>query len=60
MTYKEKLMLEHPEEVSESAEGGCYGCPDSYGYEDYSDCDGVEDGCEECWNREIPEEEKRR
>lgn len=57
MTFKERLQKEHPEKVSKKWEGGCSGCPASYGYEDIDDParDEVCPDCEECWNREIPE-----
>ena len=54
MTFKEKLQQEHPECVSDEEEGGCMGCPDSYGYDSYSPC-GL--GCDRCWNREMEDEE---
>lgn len=69
MTYKEKLMQEHPENVIKQKGGSywCCGCPGGYGYKDTSDCkllsyanedDADTDSdiiCNECWNREIPE-----
>lgn len=59
MTYKEKLMQERPECVSASYGGGCFGCPDRYGYEAYSDCYENEADdcmtCTECWSREMSE-----
>lgn len=63
MTFKEKLAIEHPGCIDESYEAGCSMCPSCYGYESYDDSeknclsnDGK--GCDYCWNREIPEEEK--
>lgn len=63
MTFKEKLQIEHPDCMDESYEAGCSMCPSCYGYESYDDSeknclsnDGK--GCDYCWNREIPEEEK--
>lgn len=63
MTFKEKLAIEHPDCIDESYEAGCSMCPSCYGYESYDDSeknclsnDGK--GCDYCWNREIPEEEK--
>lgn len=60
MTYKEKLMQEHPEEVDRRYRGGCYGCPVDYGYEQRAPrfmCGypGTfsEDRCKKCWNREM-------
>lgn len=63
MTYKEKLLQEHPELASSKVDITKFACPDSYGYEEYSECDGVEygrieDGCEACWNREMTKEDK--
>lgn len=53
MTYKEKLMKEHPECVDERYHGGARSCPKDYGYEqDYDDC--TWPNCRSCWNREIP------
>lgn len=50
MTYKEKLMKESPENVRDLFAGGCVGCPDDYGYEEYTPCFC---DCEYCWNREC-------
>ena len=52
MTFKEKLAQEHPERIGERFDGGCDGCPCSYGYEERWKCDGV--SCFDCWNREMP------
>lgn len=52
MTYKEKLIKEHPEMVLR--DGWHLGCPVSRGYEDNPYCPGGIT-CEECWDREIPE-----
>lgn len=61
MTCREKLALERPDKISPGSPGGCYACPISYGYlerPDYcTDASNVHgDRCDECWNREIPEE----
>jgi len=54
MTFKQKLMQEHPELVDDKYWGGCYQHPETYGYEDNSDfCGGHT--CKECWGREMPE-----
>lgn len=60
MTYKEKLILEHPDCVGAQYIGGCKDCPGEY-WEGapvihkkgcrYPFCTG-------CWNSEIPEEKK--
>lgn len=53
MTFKEKLMQEHPEkDIARTIDRHC---PDFYGYEKENYlCDELT--CDECWNREIPEE----
>lgn len=58
MTCKEKLKLEHPEMIDEKKPGGCFGCPDTYGYLDkpvYCSKRFVlgPSVCEECWSREA-------
>lgn len=54
MTCREKLKIEHPEYVNEIFSGGCCRCPHYYGYlTSPYDCS---IGCDECWDREIPEE----
>lgn len=60
MTCREKLKIEHPENVDESICCGCSGCPHHYGYLDRpSYCNDlyipVEERCTRCWGREIPE-----
>lgn len=55
MTFREKLKKEHPEKVYGSAEGGCEGCPQDYGYVK-ENCPCMV--CAECWDREIPTEPK--
>ena len=62
MKYIERLKNEHPECVSDEYSGGCIGCPEDYGYEEYrSKCPegldylDVEKGCRKCWER-IEEE----
>lgn len=56
MTCREKLKIEHPEDVSGDYEGGCFGCPHDYGYLDRPwSCDSNDPGdCWACWDREIP------
>lgn len=58
MTYKERLKQEDQDHVDKILEDGCMFCPDAFGYEDFSYCIGMSD-CEECWNREIPEQEDK-
>lgn len=61
MTCKEKLTIEHPEDIDENYMGGCAKCPHEYGYlkrprwcplhsfilSKYT--------CKDCWDRNIPE-----
>ena len=56
MKYIERLKNEHPECVSDEYCGGCIGCPEDYGYEEYRyecpeglDYSDVEKGCRKCW-----------
>jgi len=56
MTCREKLKMEHPEKVSSSQIGGCLGCPSTYGYLPYPEGGCVGKNCNECWDREIPED----
>lgn len=68
MTYKEKLMIEHPDNLKPRYVGGCYGCPSDYGYfpDDEKPCHidsrfknmRLSEKCTLCWNREIPTVEK--
>lgn len=63
MTFKERLMQEHPEWVGNCYEGGCRQCPSYYGYEtddeSTANCkSNGGNGCRYCWNREIPGTEK--
>lgn len=60
MTCKERLSVEYPNMVTILAAGGCYGCPDTYGYlPSPSNCPGPDNvfahcsECDVCWNREI-------
>lgn len=55
MTFREKLALEHPDRIGECYDGGCQGCPCHYGYEDKAEVECFHK-CEDCWNREIPED----
>lgn len=54
MTYREKLVMEHPECVGDAYPGGCKGCPSTYGYEPEEDTYEDRSSCTACWNREIP------
>lgn len=59
MTFKEKLMQEHPDAVGMRYVGGCRGCPEDYGYEPvgrFKNCEFKNDPirrCAECWDRPI-------
>ena len=60
MKFREKLTMEHPENVDIKYSGGCYNCPFHYDYEPTSESmancpQNGGNGCEYCWNREIPE-----
>ena len=57
MTFKEKLLQEHPEYVRQCYGGGCKGCPAYYGYELRTEKCQVANPlkCTACWNREMPE-----
>lgn len=61
MKCREKLMMEHPDNLSPLWGGGCYGCPVDYDYLTRpSYCPGEPNTvlCTKCWDREIPETEK--
>ena len=58
MTAREKLAIEHPEKLNDLEPGGCMGCPEDYGYLPDADFCTSNDGCQKCWDREIPEEMK--
>ena len=66
MTAREKLAMEHPEQLDDVEPGGCLGCPEDYGYLPNADfCKSGDDQygdlferCKKCWDREIPEEMK--
>lgn len=55
MTFREKLMQEHPEYVRDTYFGGCFSCPYTYDYEEFQPCDGNNyKSCRACWDREMP------
>lgn len=63
MTAREKLEIEHPEDISTTLSCGAIKCPHHYGYlPKPSYCHdatiSVEKRCNNCWDREIPEKEK--
>ena len=62
MTFREKLEMEHPEDISDGFFGGYRRCPFNYDYEseEQSPCRvvGVDCCCSDCWDREIPGTEK--
>lgn len=58
MTCRQKLAIEHPDEVGEKFRGGCLGCPECHGYLNnppYCDKGRDDEICARCWDREIPE-----
>lgn len=56
MTCKEKLAMEHPEQIGKQFLGGANNCPHTYGYLDKPEyCHSSIGCCERCWGREIPE-----
>ena len=65
MTCREKLKMEHPDELSEQWTGGCFGCPDTdtrkYIETEQTSCHGTRrsscERCTECWDTEIPDTE---
>jgi len=62
MTCIEKLEKERPEMLDRRCDGGAHGCPSDYGImDDPEGCDhrSEEAKCDMCWNREIPEPEKK-
>lgn len=71
MKCRELLKIEHPDKVDCDLQGGCLGCPSSYGYmEDFADCSGISvnaipfeikaELCTRCWNREVSEDVVKR
>lgn len=59
MTFREKLAQEHPQNIGAQYGGCCHGCPSDYGYTEIRPCANGPASCEDCWNREIPEQEKQ-
>lgn len=61
MTCREKLAIEHPEEIDPECLGGCNGCPHTYGYADKPEwCKNyyiTDENCTKCWDREAEEVE---
>lgn len=55
MTCREKLKIEHPEKII--FEGFCIGCPHDYNYvgKPYY-CNGGDENCTKCWDREVEED----
>lgn len=68
MTYREKLQKEHPEKVSPEWCGGCYSCPNDYGYCSRTEtlCGKTKQfrsnnkKCTKCWDQKIPGTEKKK
>lgn len=63
MTFKEKLMEEHPEAIDDAYEGGCLGCPGDHEWGKGWRCPRViardSSRCRICWNSEMPETETK-
>lgn len=58
MTCREKLAMEHPEELDSECFGGCNGCPSTYGYAKEPEwCALNQETCTKCWDREVEEVE---
>ena len=60
MTLKEKVAEVQPECIDQNSYGGVRTCPDCYDYlnvEECELCDGTEETCEKCWNREYVQTE---
>lgn len=56
ITYRDLLRRDHPDNVDEIYEGGCCGCPSTYGYaapENGFVCRG--NFCRACWDRRVGE-----
>ena len=55
MTYREKLMRDHPNRIGDQFCGGAALCPKTYGYEDIFPCENTSERitCRECWNRKA-------
>ncbi len=59
MTCREKLAIDHPEQVGEEFMGGANNCPHTYGYREQPDyCHKLTGCCELCWDREMLEKPK--
>ena len=60
MTCREKLAMEHPEEIDHECLGGCVSCPHKYGYAKKPEwCDDnniTDEKCRRCWDREVETE----
>ena len=56
MTCREKLMKDKPDGVNDMYAGGCYGCPHTYGYLPKPSYCTPGNTCNDCCDREIPEE----
>lgn len=59
MTFKDKLKEEYPDRYKRLSDGLPVGCPTAYGYEAHCmGCPVSDISCQECWNREIPEDDE--
>lgn len=55
MTFREKLVKDHPELVSDICVGGCFMCPSTYKYEKHKPvtCTPSKETCTDCWDRPM-------
>lgn len=57
MTYKERLIADHPEwDLRKICSAIDSGCPSDYGYRKAKDEDNCNAECSYCWEQEMPEE----
>lgn len=56
MTYRERVKIEHPWAISQTAPGGVILCPDNFGYEMTTacQCGQTVGACNICWGRQAP------
>ena len=61
MTYRERVAIEHPEQIVPHCKGGVWGCPGNYWegapynheLQEFH-CDISDEVCTACWDREAP------
>lgn len=60
MTCREKLAMEHPEEIDIQCYGGCYACPTLHEYARKPEwCKPGDETCTKCWDREVETDMER-